>query len=253
MDNTTNSHLPYAIAGIAFLGLLFLASTWFFIKSTILLEQNADQIYTNSVADSNKNTNTAEPVTFADPLITVVPDEQRSTESKTKVFVSTLDPLLGTNEAKVYVILYANFADTQAQTYVDYASRLQEKFGNDVAVVWKDYIPNEEERVIAMSTFAHCTNEQLLFWDFAKALGQRTADDDATLYQIAESVGADRYTIEDCLASSGFKGFIKQGFYTAEQLGIQNAHTVFINDDMYADPLSYEDLTAKISTVLEQY
>lgn len=252
MDNRTNSYQPYAIAGIAFLGLLFLASTWFFIKSTILLEQNADQIYSN-VNATNETTDTTESAKFADPLITVVPDEQRSSESKTKVFVSTLDPLLGTNEAKVYVILFGNFADAQAQTYIEYAERLEEQFGNDIAVVWKDYIPNDDERIIAMSAFAHCANEQVLFWDFAKALGQRTADDDQTLYQIAESVGADRYTVEDCVVSSGFQGVVKQGFYTAEKLGVQNAHTVFINDDMYADALSYEELTAKITAVLEQY
>lgn len=259
MDTTTskntNSNQPYAIAGIAVLGLLFLASTWFFVKSSILLQQNANQLYSSNTATSSEtNTKKTTSPKYNDPLVTMVPDEQQSTLSKTKVFVSTLDPLLGTTEAKVYVILFANFGDSQTQTYLEYIDRLKKEFGDDVAFVWKEYIPSDDdERVVAMSTFAHCANEQLLFWEYAKALGARTADDDSTLYQIAESVGADRYTAEDCVVSGGFQGIFKQGFYTAEQLGVKNAHTVFINDDMYADVLSYEELESKIRTVLDQY
>lgn len=253
-EKTSNSNQSYAIAGIAVLGLLFLASTWFFVKSTILLQQNSDQLYSvNTPVGGNTDTKNTKPVKYSDPLVTIVPDEQQSTVSKTKVFVSTLDPLLGTTEAKVYVILFANFGDSQTQTYLEYADRLKAEFGDDVAVVWKEYIPTEDERIIAMSTYAHCANEQLLFWEYAKALGKRTADDDASLIQIAESVGADRYTMEDCVVSSGFSGVFKQGFYTAEQLGVKNAHTVFINDDMYADVLTYEEIESKIRTILDQY
>lgn len=253
-DNNTHSNQSYAIAGIAVLGLLFLASTWFFVKSSILLQQNADQIYSTSTTDSSDtNTKNTTPAKYSDPLITVVPDEQQSSLSKTKVFVSTLDPLLGTSDAKVYVILFANFGDSQTKIYLEYIERLKAEFGDDVAFVWKEYIPSDDERVVAMSTFAHCANEQFLFWEYANALGTRTADDDSTLYQIAESVGADRFTVEDCVASAGFQSVFKQGLYTAEQLGVKNAHTLFINDDMYADVLTYEELESNIRTTLEQY
>src|SRR3989338_147437 len=43
-----------------------------------------------------------------DPLITYVPKGERSDNQKTKVFVSSQDPIIGTTSAKVYVILYGS-------------------------------------------------------------------------------------------------------------------------------------------------
>lgn len=255
MKKEYSFHSPYVIAGFSVLGLLFLASTWFFVKATLLLQENvpvmSDNILTSEdVLEEQYLSNSVE---YEDPLITVVPEDKRSAFSKTKVFVSSLDPFIGSTDAKVYVIIFGSYMDKDAERYILQANDLVAEYGNDLAVVWKDFVSSDDERAVTMATFAHCADEQYKYSEYINALANRSTDDDAILYKLADEVGLDRYTMEDCVTSSGYAGVIQQSHYVSEKQAVSNSHTVFINDEMYSDALSNEELRAKITNILEQY
>lgn len=246
-----NKHLPYIITALAVVGLMFLASVVYFTKSTLLFDvfQTNNGYTSETVSESN---GFFQPL--PDPLITVVPDEQRSIENKSKVFVSTADPLLGVNTAKVFVILFGNFNDTISADYVTMFNELSEQYSSeDVAFVWKDYITSDDERAQHMAEIGHCADEVGKFWDYAAAVRDRTTDDDEALLTIADSVGANKILVQDCLKTAGYSGQITQSYYYAQSLDVANTHTIFVNDRVYTESMTQDQLTSAIDEVLATY
>lgn len=246
-----NKQLPYIVTGMAVIGLMFLVSVVYFMKSALLFDVfETDNGYTSeTVSESN---GFFQPL--PDPLITVVPDEQRSVENKSKVFVSSADPLLGANTAKVFVILFGNFNDTTSIDYVAMFNTLSEQYSSeDVAFVWKDYIISDDERAQRMAEIGHCADEVGRFWDYAAVVRDRTADDDEALLAIADSAGVNKIVAQDCLDTAGYAGQINQSYYYAQSLNIANTHTMFVNDRVYTEPMTQEQLTSAINEVLATY
>ncbi|MDP3970238.1 MAG: thioredoxin domain-containing protein [bacterium] len=247
---TNNNMVPYLWVILALFGLVFLGSTYFFSK--VAIGDSLLQLEDESVAIASPK-EIAPKQNVVDPLITVVPDEQISSESKTKIFISSLDPKLGYDDSKVFVIIYGKHTDVEAQAYVNMANEIVAKYSNEVMFVWKDYVTADDERAYQMAEISHCAEEQRLFWEFAVALTDRTADDDVALYQLLTDVGGSRTSAEECISTSGYQGLIDQSYYAGQNLGITNSHTLFINDRMYTEVLSQDQLTAIIDEILATY
>lgn len=236
--------LPYVITGAALLGLVFLALAYLALNSARL---NA-LFPTSTLSDSTVNTNT---VLYDDPLITYVPAGDRSADQKTKVFVSSADPLLGTNQAKVYVILYGNLLDTTMQQYLAEMVNLQASYGDEVAIVWKDKTANDTEMQAAV--IGHCADSVDKFWDYAGALATNSATDEAGLKQLAVDQGVNTIELEDCLATSGASAQVNQSNALAGPLGVTTAHTVFVNDQAFTDAVTVDQLKQTIDEILASF
>ena len=244
----------YSITAIAAAAFLFVGSTVFFLKSSaltqILLPVSGTAYSGEDIAASQGR------LLIPDPLVTVVPEEQQSAESKSRVFVSTLDPLYGSPTAKVFVIIFGSYTDGTAREYVRFVDALNEQYGDDLAIVWKDFVDPSDESARNMATLAHCVSEQYrpgAYWDYASALADRSADDEDTLLGMAESVGVQRIVIENCMATSGFQSVVDQGYFYGQNIGVENSHTVFVNDRQLSDPLSIDELKSNIDEVLNTF
>lgn len=251
MAMQSSHYKPYVITAAACFGLLFLACSIFFIK--VFLGTQIQQTQTsnvNTVATTNNNTSN---VPLPDPLVTLVPEDQTSPESKSKVFVSSFDPLLGSTQAKVYVVIFGSFYDPQAEAYIDMAQTIYKAYGDDVAIVWKDYVPDNNERAVMMATIGHCAQEQGKFWELADLYSERTTDDDASLYALASSLGMLQVDLQDCVEQSGYQAQVKYGYTYGKSLQVTNSHTVFVNDHMFTDVVSQEELTNTIDDILATY
>lgn len=229
-----HKHLPYIMTAAAVLSIIFLVIVGFALNSARL----------NTIIFANQTHVEPNPTTsqypFDDPLITYVPDASRNANQKTKVFVSSQDPIIGAGDANVYVILYGSLLAADMQTY------LAGDYSDDVTVVWKDYAVTEADRAAAM--VGHCANSVGKFWDYARALSNQT-----DYAAVAEQVGVNRTELDSCLATGGVGAIVDQSTSLAVPLGVTTTHSVFVNDDLYNDLISVDELKAHADALLATF
>ncbi len=253
MSKSNSQYKYYAIITLAIFGLLFLISTWFFIRVAILGSADTILINNESLTSEDVIKIQMQSPEFKDPLITVVPEDQQSISSKSKVFISNIDPSLGSDESRAFVIIYGNFADPQVSDYILWATNIVEDYDGNVTVVWKDYVSPDDERATAMAVRAHCAAEQNRFWQFADALQNRESDDDATLLSLTLALGMDELTFNECLDSGGYEAIVEQNYFAGNNYSVSNGHTLFVNDRQYNELISEEELRTSIDEVLVEF
>jgi protein-disulfide isomerase len=231
--------------GLSLLALLFLALTLWLVRTSWL------DAFLQPSQLSSTTINAKPGIVFDDPLITTVPTDQQSSEQKTKVFVSSLDPMRGESTAKVYVILYGSVFDADMVTYLALIEDLDAAYDESVSFVWKDNPFTEAETVAA--TAAHCANEYGKFWEFANALSQRTDDSTDAIVTVAASLSIDGQALRDCMATSGYDGQVRQSQALAANLGVTNGHSLFINDRLFTDPIDQATIKTTIDEILANY
>ncbi len=229
---------PYVMVGLAGIVLLVLG------MMTLLMSVLVNWSPALSTTSTSKMPAVTTPV--QDPLITVVPEDQLSASSKTKVFISQVDPIIGSHQAKVFVILFGDWSDSTAQTYVSWAKDVVSTHSDNVAFVWKDDMDPEQltESLNHTALTAHCLNEQGVFWDL---VGKPNFMD------TIKEANIDHGGLDECVTSKAYQAAIHYGYYYGQSVGVTNGHTLFINDDLYANPLTKEELNQKIEDVLAQY
>lgn len=213
---------PIIITIAASLGLMLLAISYYALYSTRL----ATIIFGDQPGLGPQKSSS---LVIDDPLITFVPEDKRGDNQKTRVFISSQDPMLGSNAAKVYVILYGSLLDYDMQVYLDSVIDLQASYGDDVAIVWKDYAMTDADKQTAV--FGHCANEAGKFWEYA----------------VAQDVQ------DYCQETTGLDAIVEQSTALAKTLGVTTTHSVFINDELYVEPISLDDLKARIDATLESF
>lgn len=186
-----------------------------------------------------------------DPLITYVPEDERSLAGKTKVFVSSQDPIWGDDNAQVYLFLYGSLLDAEMQSYLGLVEAIYNDFGGQVAIVWKDNVASEADR--NASIVGQCAHSYGRFWDYATALTERSSDDLADLKTVAVNHGVNAAELDFCLDTAGMGAVVDQSTALAAPLGATNQHTIFVNDNIYTDALSREDLIAHINETLAAF
>ncbi len=237
--------LPYLVTAAALVGLTFLVVAYLALNSARI------QTIFAGVDTTQQNANSSGTILYDDPLITYVPAGDRSVDQKTKVFVSSADPMLGTNQAKVYVVLYGTLVDTEMQQYLAEMVDLQASYGDDVAVVWKDNAVGDLE--LQSAVIGHCADSVGRFWDYAGALVDNVPTDEDGYKQLALDQGVNTVELEDCLATSGASAQVTQSTGLADPLGVTTTHTVFVNDRLFTDSITIDQLKQTIDETLASF
>lgn len=242
---------PYIVVGFAGAALLAVAVLVIFIPVLFSKEWPKYTLSSTSSADAN----VAVTQRLPDPLITVVPKDQQSAENKTKVFVSNVDPKLGAEQPKVFVILFGAWSDAATQTYLSWANEIVQEHPQDVAFIWKDYLePNTTtDHLTNVALTAHCLNEQAVFWPATQELTTLTQQSSIEYSKVLPNDGIDHGSLEECVTSKEYQAAVSYGYYYGQSLGVTNSHTIFINDAMYTDVLTKDQLTQYINEVLNRY
>ncbi len=253
MNKDIKHYKPFLITGLSIIALLFLASCFLAISVTFFHHNETADQSNGSINSSDVIDLKHRKLDIPDPLITLVPEEEvEISNSKTKVFISSLDPVAGSRQADVYLIIYGDLADPVVNDYINMKDQLVEKYEDSIGIVWKDFVETStNESGVRMGVLAHCANEQLKFWEYLQVLTTRTADDRTSVIILATELGIDKSILEECELSAGYKGMIEQSYLNAKSMQVTNGHSLFINDDYYADSLSFDQLTALIDEALE--
>jgi protein-disulfide isomerase len=236
--------LPYSVTALAIMATVFLVLVFMAFNTARLGGIFTGQTV-NTTASNLANT------TYDDPLITYVPEGARSSEQKTKVFVSADDPMIGYDTASVYVILYGSLLDSDMQTYLAAIEDVQAQYGDSVAVVWKDYVTDDTAKQAA--EVGQCANRQGKFWEYVVALVDSDATNLAGFTQVAIAQGSDQLTLQDCLDHAGMSAKVDVSVGLASPLGVTSTHAVFVNDQTFNDVMTVDELKQTVDETVTSY
>ena len=173
-------------------------------------------------------------------------------ESLSEPIIRFIDPKKGDEDASVVIVEYGDFECTACKTLSENLSRLVQEYPNSVQVVWKD-MPNESQHPQATpaALAARCADEQDAFWTYHDELFLRQDQLSSETYaQIAEDLGLNTRTFENCFTSQEYLPRIEQTFEEGLALEITAVPTIFIGEDRFVGSLSFIELSAIVETYL---
>ncbi|MFH0819062.1 MAG: thioredoxin domain-containing protein [Patescibacteria group bacterium] len=243
---------------VAVIGLLLLV---FFLLFGSALVQG---IFALPVESNNTNTNASQIASSTnngglelgyDPLITMVPEDLQTLGKNSKVFISDVDPYLGSSQAKAVVVVWSRFDNEQAKESADILKQISNEYGDKIVIIWKDFINPDNNNEIGYSAAlaAHCANEQDLFWPYHDLLFDNYDHLDAnTISELATTVNLDMNIFNECIDNQSTKAIVESNYYRGLSAGITNAPAVFVNDAMIDDALNIDTLKNAINDKINE-
>ena len=170
------------------------------------------------------------------------------------VEVADSDPVLGKPNAAVTIVEFSDFQCPYCLRASPTLRRLQEKYGDKVRVVWKDFpLTRIHPQAFKASEAAHCAGEQGKFWPYHDRLfaNQGALQVDA-LKRYAQELSLEMGSFNSCLDSSKFAERVRRGLADGERLGVSSTPTMFINGRVLPGAYSYEDMAAIVDEELQK-
>jgi len=250
-EKDNKNHHVYYLVYMALASLVIIAIVLIFWQTYL----SSYFLPTNSNANINENSTYLQ--LGYDPLITMVPKDLQSEQSKSETFISSLDPKLGSESAKVIVIFWSSFDNEQAKSVLQNLKSLKNKYDDsDVVLVWKDLVnpENKEAPAVLASLAGYCANDQEKFWEFADlAYNNMSNLAPDNLVKLAEQIGIDQVAFSTCLSAKEGLGKISSNYYYAQNQSITAVPTVYINDQKIDDATNTSQIKDIVNQKLNSY
>ncbi|MFH1537224.1 MAG: DsbA family protein [Patescibacteria group bacterium] len=189
-----------------------------------------------------------------DPLITTVPKELQSLQSKSNIFISTFDPKIGSNQAKVIITLFADLSNPDLPDLFNILEEVYADNPEDLVVVWKDFVAITDPPSVSLKAAeaVHCAHDQQKFWDLFKYLLNNQGSFDENFFkEAAKTKGLDYEVFLPCFENSMMKPVVEQSYYYSETVGVEKAPTIFVNDEKLEDDITKEKIEEKVNNILD--
>ena len=189
-----------------------------------------------------------------DPFITVVPEELQNLQTKSNIFISTFDPKIGSNQAKVIITLFADLSNPDLPELFEILEEVSAKNPEDLVVVWKDFVELTDPPSVSFKAAeaVHCAHDQQKFWDLFKyLLNNQSNFDDNFFKEAAKTKELDYEEFLTCFENSMMKPVVEQSYYYSKTVGVEKAPTIFINDEKLEEGLIKEKIEEKIIIILD--
>jgi protein-disulfide isomerase len=164
------------------------------------------------------------------------------------------DPVRGPADALVTIVVFSDFQCPFCQRLETTLTRLREKRGRDVRIVWKDRpLPFHEHAVPAavLARVALDKNGVGGFWQAHDALFATQADlDEAALRGIAKQLGIAFKDVEKALADGRYQPLFDAGEDLSQGLGARGTPTSFVNGYRIAGAVPYDQFVAVVDAQL---
>jgi protein-disulfide isomerase len=183
------------------------------------------------------------------PVVTVLLDVPRQ-----EIALNEADPAIGNPAAPVTVVEFSDFECPFCAAAVPTLKQLQENYGDQIRLVWKDFpLTQIHPNAYLAAEAGHCASAQDRFWEFHDVLfANQQALDDASLKLHAAGIGLDTAAFNACLDSSRFGDRVREGMDMGTMLGVSATPTVFINGRSVSGAQPYEVFAALIDEELER-
>lgn len=162
----------------------------------------------------------------AGPPVRVMIDAPRQ-----EVAIAADDPSIGPANAPVTIIEFSDFQCPFCQRVVPTLKQVQQKYGDRVRIVWKDFpLTQIHPQAFDAARAGNCAQEQGKFWEFHDQLfANQGALEIEALKRYAAAAGLDGARFAQCVDSGKYQARVQAGLEAGGRLGIGSTPTTFIN------------------------
>jgi protein-disulfide isomerase len=159
------------------------------------------------------------------------------------------DPRLGSENAPVQLIEFADYECPYCQKVNEGLNRLRDQFGDQVSLVYKDFPLPMHPLAAKAAEAARCAGVQGKFWEFHDSLFQTKKLQVSDLKQEARALKLDTARFDQCLDSGEQIAAVKKDAQEGQRLGLTGTPSFFINSHFMSGAIGYAKLR---ETVLQE-
>lgn len=161
---------------------------------------------------------------------------------RVEVAIAPTDPVKGKANARVTIVEFSDFQCPYCQRVLPTLRRVEEAYGDQVRVVWKDFpLTQVHPQAFKAAEAAHCAEDQGKFWAYHDRLfADQQALQPEALKASAASLGLDTKQFEACLDSSKYAERVRAGQAEGSRVGVRSTPTFFINGREVGGAQPYE-------------
>ncbi len=178
---------------------------------------------------------------------------QESSLTLTEPTITVVNPMLGSVEASVTLVMFADFTCYPCKQLAESILAIMKTYPQDVRFVWKDMPQYETSSVATQAAVAaHCADRQGKFWEYADELfrEQATLDSADDLLNIAGTVSLDVDRFSSCVETQDTFPIVERDYEEGRALGLLASPTLFINTISYTGTLSTDQLLLYVEEIL---
>lgn len=180
-----------------------------------------------------------------DPELSAIP------ESIDAPVITFIDPIRGSEDAKITIVEYGDFACPLCQSLEPDIATLIAEAPRQRRLIWKD-APNVgiHPEAFTLAQAARCGQDQGKFWEFHDQLLSSPLNPNASqLRTIAENLGMDGETFTACMASGVTRPVVEHTLEEAIALDVTSTPAIYINGELYTGPLSLTGLREAVESL----
>ena len=158
-----------------------------------------------------------------------------------RVTVAADGPSRGKAGAPVTIVEFSDFECQFCSRAVETLKRIEDKYGDQVRIVFRDYPLPSHRTAKRAAEAAHCAGDQQQFWAMHDKLftkGGAIPDNDIQRY--ASQIGLDQEKFNECLNSGKYKEVWKASMEEAQKVGVQSTPTFFVNGRLIVGAASFD-------------
>lgn len=168
-----------------------------------------------------------------------------------RVEVKAEGPSRGSADAPVTIVEFSDFECQFCGRAVETLKRVEDKYGDQVRIVFRDYPLPMHRTAKRAAEAAHCAGEQEQFWAMHDKLFTKGGPiNDGDIFRYAAQIGLDQQKLEGCLSSGKYREVWKPSMEEGARVGVQSTPTFFINGRLLVGAASYETFVRVIDEEL---
>lgn len=171
--------------------------------------------------------------------------------------VADTDHVLGSRDAEVVLIEFADYQCPACKTYAPLVEQLHEDFGGDLLIVYRHFpLVSIHPNALAAALAAEAAGRQDRFWEMSKLLYERQEDwaDEIsprdTFISYAEELEIDADQFTDDLGDGELEDKVNADILSGNKLDVNATPTFYLNGRKVTNISSYEDFKGRIEAEL---
>ncbi len=163
---------------------------------------------------------------------------------------------LGTESAKIKFVEFGDYQCPACGAAYPIAKRLVENYKDNLIFVFRNYAFLGQESIWSAQS-AECAGDQGKFWEFHNYLYEHQSGENKgafskdNLKMFAKTLNLDTSKFNVCLDSEKYASKVASDLNDGNSVGVNSTPTFFINGEKVVGVPSYDDLKAKMDTILK--
>jgi protein-disulfide isomerase len=160
------------------------------------------------------------------------------------------DPLLGSADAPVLLVEFADYECPYCQRVHADVKRLQAEYGGRLAVVYKDFPLPMHAHAQKAAEAARCAGLQNRYWDYHDQLFTNKQLEVPQLKDLARTLKLDGASFDQCLDSGAQAAVVEKDKAQGLALGLTGTPSFFVNGHFFSGAVDYYTLRASVEQQL---